>query len=451
MPADLTQRIYAAFDPEPLTAQQMDRLYVDLDSVRGDYDPVERIAKKILLAGGKATCQVLAGHKGSGKSTELRRLQHRLESHVQKMFVVFCEVDEDIDRNDVDFPDLLVAMVRQLAMQIKDRCGIALKPGYFKDRIERLKSLLGSEVQLGDFDLETGLGKIGVIIKGSPDARAQIRKLMEPDAGNLLHAANDVISKAVLELRKQGYHGLAIIVDDLDKMTVRPHADAGCSTAEYLFVQRAAQLTAFHCHVVYSMPISLAYSHQQANIRANYGGHVSVIPMTKVASPPPASKPHEPGVARFRDIVDRRLRVASASRGDCFDSDEVLDELIRLSGGQPTELMTLVRESIITDALPIGKDSLARALREGKREYARQLRAEHQPIIDEVRKTGWFARTEASEPLFRELLESRAILQYVNANEWYGLNPMVEALQSPAPPVRRATYPQRKQPSKRRR
>ena len=82
-----------------------------------------------------------------------------------------------------------------------------------------------------------------------------------------------------------------------------------------------------------------------------------------------------------------------------------------------------------------------RAEREGQREYARQLRGEHWPIIEEVRKTGHFVPTSDNERLFRELLEGRSILVYENGDEWYGLNPMVAALEPPAgqKPARRAT------------
>ena len=67
-----------------------------------------------------------------------------------------------------------------------------------------------------------------------------------------------------------------------------------------------------------------------------------------------------------------------------------------------------------------------------QREYARQLRLEHWPILEEIRRHGTFALTKEDEALFRELLASRAILQYVNKQEWYGLNPMVTALKRPA-------------------
>jgi hypothetical protein len=241
-----------------------------------------------------------------------------------------------------------------------------------------------------------------------------------------------VISEGVVELAKQGFKGLVIIVDDLDKMVIRPLDHAGCSSAEHLFVNRAAQLTGFNCHIVYSMPISLAYSYQENAIKASYGGHIPIVPMTKITTRPPKMKPHEPGIRRFRDIIAARLQSTGANEADLFAHEGTRNELIRLSAGQPSALMTLTRESIVTQGLPVSHKSLARALREGRQAYARQLRAEHWPLLESVRATGTLARTADNDLLFRELIDSRAILQYVNDDEWYGLNPMVAALKNPA-------------------
>jgi hypothetical protein len=64
--------IYAAFSPSPLTAEQ-NALYIDLDKVRGSAGVVPVLERHIRLAG-SATSQVLAGHKGTGKTTELVRV-----------------------------------------------------------------------------------------------------------------------------------------------------------------------------------------------------------------------------------------------------------------------------------------------------------------------------------------------------------------------------------------
>lgn len=422
--SDEAARLYRVFDPGPLSADDVD-LYVDLDAVRGEADVVNRLARRIRLSD-SPTCQLLAGHHGSGKSTELRRLQRRLETGTERRFVVFCQSDDDIDRNDVDFPEVLIAIVRQLAAQVKERADIRLKPGYFKDLPRRFGEFLSSEVEFDRFELDTGLGKFSADLKGSPEARSRVRKALEPDTGNLLHAANDVIGEAILRLQTKGYHGLVILVDDLDKMVLREHAGTGSTTAEYLFIHRHGQLSGFKCHVVYTMPLALAYSAQERRIASLYGSTVPVIPMTRISTPPPRSRPYKPGIEKLDRIIDTRLHKVGVASGEVFTGNGVRARLIALSGGQPRELMILIREAIIGGDLPIGDEAVGRAAREGRRAYARQLRQEHWPIIREVHATGGFTRTATNDEVIRELLDSRAILQYANTDQWYGVNPLIE-------------------------
>lgn len=440
---DLLRRIYQAFDPSPLTAEQ-EHLSVDLGEVRGDGQAAKQIENKIRLSGTKKIAQVLAGHVGSGKSTELQRLQKFLEepgSDGAKYFVVYFSVDEHVDRNDVDFLDVLVATIRQLAVALKDRAGIVLKPGYFRDCWERIKRLMGSDVELNALSLAAGMLQLSGVIRTSPDARQELRKLFEPDAGNWLHAANDVISKAVLELAGKGYKDLVIIADDLEKMIARPLESAGCLTTEYLFVHRAAQLTGFHCHMVYSMPISLAYSHQQETIKRNFGGAIPVVPMAKIAHRPPGRKANTAGIKCFEEMIRRRLKSCDATPDDLFEPPAALQrELIRLTGGQPTALMTMVREAIITEGLPIRKPALDRVRYNGRRDFARQLLAEDWKLLKEVAKDGTISRTDQNQRTVARLIDSRAVLQYVNHDEWYDVNPLIQDFE------RRPVAPRRKRP-----
>ena len=154
--------------------------------------------------------------------------------------------------------------------------------------------------------------------------------------------------------------------------------------------------------------------------------------MTKIAARPPQHGTYEKGMEKFRQVVARRLEAAKASEQEVFADDAVRDRLIALSGGQPDQLMMLVREAIVAREFPITNESLDRAEREGRREFARLLRQDHWPIINEVRLDGRFRRTEEKDKAFRELLQSRAVLQYVNDEEWYGVNPMMAALKPPA-------------------
>jgi hypothetical protein len=95
MATDL-KKIYQTFDPAaPLLAEERD-LYVPLDDVRGSSGLVMRLSKEVRLSD-KATFQLLAGHIGSGKSTELRRVQRELETGEDRFFTVFCQILEDVD------------------------------------------------------------------------------------------------------------------------------------------------------------------------------------------------------------------------------------------------------------------------------------------------------------------------------------------------------------------
>ena len=99
--ADLLKRVYQGFDPAIPALD--DEIYVNLDDVRGEADVVDRLDKRIRLADGP-TCQLLAGHRGSGKTTELRRLERQLGEGDERHFVVFVESTANLDLNYLDFP-----------------------------------------------------------------------------------------------------------------------------------------------------------------------------------------------------------------------------------------------------------------------------------------------------------------------------------------------------------
>src|SRR5260370_7431099 len=94
--------------------------------------------------------------------------------------------------------------------------------------------------------------------------------------------------------------------------------------------------------------------------------------------------------------------------------------------------MSMVREAIITEGLPFGSAGVKRCFTEAMRSYRRQLRSDHWPLIQEVRRTGEVVRTTENEIAFRELLDSRTILLYVNDPECYAVNPPIPDL--PPPP-----------------
>jgi len=435
--AEISNAIFKIFTVQPLRLDQMN-LYVPLDKFRGIAENetrgvVEKIARYVQNAGtvGRFTAHVFAGHEGSGKSTELVRLKNILETQSPKYFVVHCKAEEDIDRNDVDFPEVLIAIVRQLALQMKEREKISLEPGYFKLRFDWWSKVFTTPIEFEKFDLAMSFLKISGSIKNSPSSREKVRKFMEPDTDNLLNAANDVISKATQELIKKGYAGLVIVVDDLDKMIVKPIGDGKTDSDKHLFLNRAPQMTGLQCQMIYTMPLSLAYSHS-SQVKKAYSNRLPMIPMVKIRTKPPKAKDYKPGIVAMRRMIDIRLKSAYVPFEKVFENEIVCNTLIKLCGGQPSVLMGMIPEAVISEGLPISDLSLERIRRENKRDFKRPLMLEDWEILQVIRRGEPFERSADQEERFRLLLESRSILQYVNEEEWYGLNPFVEMLTPPA-------------------
>jgi hypothetical protein len=415
--ADEIKKIYQAFDPSPLEANETD-LYVDLDEVRGSTGLVKKLAQTIKLSE-TTTTQLLAGHIGSGKSTELRLLQKQLQD--DGYFVVFCQILEDIDERDADFPDVLLSMMRQMARQFKERAKIELKPGYFQQRFEEVNELFTSKVDLTN--LINGLFNLSSAIKSSPDTRKKIREIFEPKTNDWLFAANDIIGKTVLELDKKSYNGLIIIVDDLDKISVEKAVQQRSSVAERLFLERHAQLTGFQCHIVYTLPLPLVYSCRERDIASLYKLDAPpVVPMTKIVGRD--GKRYKKGFDKFISIIQKRLDKVKA-KTPVFENNRIRDMIIKYSAGQPRQLMILIREAIIAGSIPIKEEYIENIARKIRHSYERQLRQEHWAIIKQVKQDKSLKRNAANDALCMELLANRAILYYLNEDQWYGLNPLL--------------------------
>jgi hypothetical protein len=416
------KKIYQLFDPAPLLSDETD-LYVPLDDVRGSTGLVTKLSRTIRLSSEKPTCQLLAGHIGSGKSTELQRLRKELESGEERFFTVFCDILMYIDPQDTDFLDILIPMICSMACDIRDRCKIEIKPGYFRQRWDEIKEVFGAEINFNEVGLSLGLGQISAKMKSSPKTRLEIRKHLEPNTNNWIDAANEVISQAALELTKKGYKGLVIIVDGLDKLPVMKSSWAEQSVAELVFIGRHSQMTAFRCHTVYAIPLGLAYSCRERDIASLYGITAPpVVPMTKIFDED--GKKWIAGFSKFKEIIIKRIKKAGADES-IFENKQVLDKIIEYSGGQPRLLTILIRDSIIEGELPIALKAVNNVVRKITHSYERQLREEHWKIVKEVKKSHSLNRNEKNDYLCMDLLGNCAVLQYINDKEWYGVNPLL--------------------------
>ncbi|MEB3120762.1 MAG: ATP-binding protein, partial [Snowella sp.] len=251
MSQDLITNLYNAFDPDKALPAG-DPVYVDLQEVRGDSDIIRDFGHKILRSPNRNTCQLYVGHRGGGKSTELLRLKAELEK--QGCFVVYFAADEeDIDQEDAQYTDILIACTRHLLNALKDADTQPLF-NWLKERWQDLQDIASLEITVQDLKVENLIplfAKLSANIRAIPTERAKIREKLNPHTVTLLNALNLFIEdgKSKLSNRK---NQLVVIADNLDR--IAPVLKTDRTNHDEIFLDRANQLKGLACHVIYTIP-----------------------------------------------------------------------------------------------------------------------------------------------------------------------------------------------------
>ena len=174
------KRLYNAFEPyQPLEPGHAFNLDIDQvqPEVRG-YRWAGRLANKVVLS--SAPAQVFfSGLRGSGKSTELRRMAAQLAAPgPERRLAAMVDAKESIDlHNAIDVPDLLAALVHgaEVAVLVAEQKDpeAALEEGY----LSRLWTwLTKTDVELKEAEYQIPSGpKLVAEMKSRPSLRQRLR------------------------------------------------------------------------------------------------------------------------------------------------------------------------------------------------------------------------------------------------------------------------------------
>ncbi len=422
------KQLYNSFDPfRPLPAG--DPAYVDCTEVRGDGDILVEVGREILYSN-RMTCQLYAGHRGAGKSTELLRLQKHLDE--QGCFVVYFAADEeDIDAEDAQYTDILLACTRHLLEALKGSASPNILLNWLKERWQDLKDLALTEVSLESLSVEAQISqfaKITANLRAEPSQRQKIREKVNPHTIKLIEALNQFIKDAKQNL-PPGYSQLVLIADNLDRIVPIPQED-GRTNHDQIFLDRNEQLKALDCHLIYTVPISLLYSSQAANV-ANIYGNAQVLPMIMVQTP--NNESYQRGINKVTELLQKRLSLVDPSLSivDMFENREALEILCLMSGGHVRNLLLLMKEAIkYTNSLPIPTRALQRSLSELRNTYRNTVFANEWEALAKV----YHSKQIENDQLYRGLLFNRCILEYRYLSEqgesqvWYDIHPLIKGI-----------------------
>jgi AAA ATPase domain len=424
------KKLYTAFDPfRPLPAN--DPAWVDCASVRGEEDILAGLGLEIQRSP-KVTTQLYAGHRGAGKSTELLRLQDDLQ---QKGFrVIYFAVDDgDLEPENTEYSDILLACARQVISKLRTPSSKDDKFRAWVDRLLRdLRDLGVTELSLDELSLETPetpLGKVSATIKTNVSKQQVIRRQVDQQSDSLIEILNEFIGEA---LGARPAESLVLIVDNLDRIVERYEVENKQSNYEQIFVNHSDQLCGLNCHVIYTVPISLAYSSHLSAMEERYKP-VEVLPMVMLKNRDGSRC--EEGMGKVKALIGQRFKFAEVGQAleEVFESPEALKKLCEMSGGHARNLLSLMKAALQhTTELPIKTRSVQRAVSE--------LRETYRKIIDGHE---WEALVGVSEvkmitdndDLFRSLLFRRCILEYRYIDSegevqvWHDVHPLVRGLE----------------------
>ncbi len=398
--------------------------YIDFSDVRG-CKIVEELQRTIIrISPEEPTCQLFTGHIGCGKSTELQRLKAELE--LAGFHVVYFESSQDLDMADIDVSDILLSVARQVSVSL-EAIGIKVKPGYFANLFSEIGDFLQTPIDLSaQAELSLGIAKITAKTKDSPQLRNQLRQYLEPRTNSILQAINEeVLDKAVEQLKYRGQKGLVVIIDNLDRVDMRPLA-SGRSQPEYLFIDRGEQLRRLKCHVVYTIPLALIFSNEYETLKNRLGGGIApkVLPMVLVRQR--NGSDHEPGMSLLRQLVMARAFPEITLNGrlglitELFEQPETLDRLCRVSGGHIRNLLGLLYSCLQRQDPPFSQDCLEAVIKDYRDDLLLAIGEEEWELLYEV----VHKQSVKGESEYQRLLRSMFVFEYRDPlGRWFGISP----------------------------
>ncbi len=397
-------------------------IYEDKNVV--DRDPMELLARGIEWQPGESV-QLLSGFRGTGKSTELRRLARRLQR--AGYLVALCDIEEYVNLSTpIDVSDFLMAVMGAFGEAVGQRELLGkdqAREGYWERSIGFLKS---TKISIEDLKLKLDLpgaaGEIKASLKSDPTFRRKLQETLAGHLGALVEDVRQYVREVVGKLK--GKHGdateVVLLVDSLEHLRgTLTNAEEVHRSAETLFGGHAEKLHLPSLHVVYTVPPFLKVRYP--NLGALYApGGLRLLPAVKLRNRG-TGDPRE-------EILEILARVVEA-RGDwrkLLGRRELLNQLIRHSGGHLSDLLRLVGEVIRrAESLPVDASTVDAAIA--------QIRNEFLPIANE--DAVWLqqvAKSHATElqaaerlPHLARFFDTHMILCYHNGGEWYDVHPLI--------------------------
>ncbi len=368
-------------------------------------DMKHNLAQGLAMSGRVPSCRMVTGHRGVGKTTELYRVKARLESGSvggTRPFVCFLEAERWLDLADVRSEDVVFQIAWQVVEDLRDRANFEFGWQRLESWLKEFGDILNASVELTEAKVSLGPMDLKAALKDNPLVRTELRKVLRgrlPDIYDLIN--NEVLQNARKHLLALGYTDIIVIVDQLDRIPFKTIDNLGKPNHEELFLDRSRELRFLDCHVVYTVPVELAFSTKRIRLENLYVTSIQQVPLVPVIDR--EGLRCDPGVTAMRTLIERRALVAQLSMAEIFASEQVLDCVIRYSGGHMRQLFLLLRASLERGDLPLDSQVLERALQIQRAALVKPLNDTQWNTLHEVHDKRQRVESDTWDALVRDL------------------------------------------------
>lgn len=411
-------------------------LYVAGMHAANGVSPVDELRTNIEMSERPGTW-LFTGHRGVGKSTELRRMAADLRK--QDHLVIVADMGEYLNLAEpVNTETLLLTLAAALADGADHALGgQRLEAGYAQRLWDYLKT---TEVALTDLSPQLPLGDSRLTfkmqLKDNPVFREKVVKAVQGALGTLAAQVRQFAKTVAQDLRTRRGEAarVILILDSLERLRVTGADAQVCYDAiARTFDVNGEHLKMEFIDVVYSVPPYLPFL--VPRIGSYFGVEVCTLPHVKVfetplAMPQGEAKPPVPcatGVdlmaqsvfkryATVEQLIPRPMleRLALASSGSVRDYFRLLKSVCtkaKVANAQVPlqgEQWVAMAEQVLRNEMPLAKDDKA---------WLRGVRKTHGTGLDSMANLHQLAR----------LFDSGVILNYRNGRDWCDVHYLLQS------------------------
>ena len=374
---------------------------------RGEMDDMQKLERTLERACARPRPDgiklLVSGHKGTGKSSELKRIANAFSDRFE---IVHFQSAEYINESDVDVRDILFAVAGLVVDRLRDYQGLATIE---KDPEARSAfELLGGRIPTLKTDgaLELSLfGTLKLRIRTDTRLRDELREAARDRQEDLLTLLNRLLE----HLRGAVERPVLLIIDDLDRL--QPELDL----LRPVFTEDFQLLLAPRVSAIYTLPMEV---HHDAELTTIFNKeHKFLLGHIKLWTDRGRTERFDPGWAVMHSFVNKRVEAT-------LFAPEAVERAIALSGGSFQQLRWLLRTAVDHadwrgDAV-VGLPSVSHAVNDLLRDFVRAFGAtKHLEALARIHD-----ERAIDPPGDLHYLRSLVVLEHVNDKPWFDVNPI---------------------------